>query len=409
MTPPLSTRSRGPQGLAHQRCPADEGDDGRRMSVDNGERSPPLDVHSYHSGRTRLLTGKAPCVVPDSTMVEEPFDATAFTHNRERLIKHAVARRFFDAVVAPARAENLLSSDHFSVDGTLIEAWGSAKSFRPKEGDTQDNAGFVNFKGEKRTNDTHESKTDPDARLARKGNGREARLSHMGHVLVENRNGLVTLGKCPRNRTTFGRPFELSLRHPPLTALVRLSLSLSLEYSLRAAHAALRIARRVVMRLFSVALSDSQPYAILALAGEGGSVPRQARRLRITVWWTETNTGQGEDKAEIFAWLSDASGAWLQHQAGRNHVIRFDFDCYDPDMLPCPTGELKLWLYAEAVPTEERHLRRDYRTLYVSWFWESGPDLSLIDCGVELQDLCDPVAPDLDGVLAPAWVPECCQ
>lgn len=127
----------------------------------------------------------------DMSMVEEPFDATAFTHNRTRLIEHAVARKFFDAVVARARAENLLSSDHFSVDGTLIEAWGSTKSFRPKEGDTQDNAGFVDFKGEKRSNETHESKTDPEARLARKGNGREAKLSHMGHVLVENRNGLV--------------------------------------------------------------------------------------------------------------------------------------------------------------------------------------------------------------------------
>lgn len=127
----------------------------------------------------------------DMSMLDAPFDATAFSHNRDRLIEHEVARKFFDAVVERARAENLLSGEHFSVDGTLIEAWGSQKSFRPKEGDTQDNNGFVNFKGETRTNDTHESKTDPDARLYRKGYGKEAKLAHMGHVLMENRNGLV--------------------------------------------------------------------------------------------------------------------------------------------------------------------------------------------------------------------------
>lgn len=127
----------------------------------------------------------------DMNMLDEPFDATTFCHNRERLLKHDVARRFFAATVERARRENLLSADHFSVDGTLIEAWGSTKSFRPKEGDTQDNKGFVDFRGETRTNDTHESKTDPDARLFRKGSGREAKLSHMGHVLMENRNGLV--------------------------------------------------------------------------------------------------------------------------------------------------------------------------------------------------------------------------
>ena len=127
----------------------------------------------------------------DMNMLDEPFDATTFCHNRERLLEHDVARRFFAATVEHARREELLSTDHFSVDGTLIEAWGSTKSFRPKEGDTQDNKGFVDFRGQTRTNDTHESKTDPDARLFRKGNGREAKLSHMGHVLIENRSGLV--------------------------------------------------------------------------------------------------------------------------------------------------------------------------------------------------------------------------
>ena len=127
----------------------------------------------------------------DMSMLDAPFDASTFSHNRERLIEHDVARKFFDAVVEQARSAALLSSEHFSVDGTLIEAWGSQKSFRPKQGDTQDNNGFVDFKGQARTNETHESKTDPDARLYRKGPGKEAKLAHMGHVLMENRHGLV--------------------------------------------------------------------------------------------------------------------------------------------------------------------------------------------------------------------------
>jgi hypothetical protein len=127
----------------------------------------------------------------DMDMLEESFDASTFSQHRERLMTHEVARRFFTATVEQARRDDLLSADHFSVDGTLIEAWGSTESFRPKVGDTQDNKAFADFRGQERANETHESKTDPDARLYRKGNGREAKLSHMGHVLIENRNGLV--------------------------------------------------------------------------------------------------------------------------------------------------------------------------------------------------------------------------
>jgi transposase len=127
----------------------------------------------------------------DMNMLDEPFDATTFYHNRARLLEHDVARRFFAATVERARREELLSTDHFLVDGTQIEAWGSTKSCRPKDGDTQDNKGFVDFRGQTRTNDTHESKIYPDARLFRKGRGREANFSHLGHVLIENRSGLV--------------------------------------------------------------------------------------------------------------------------------------------------------------------------------------------------------------------------
>jgi len=128
----------------------------------------------------------------DMDLTETPFDHSSFSKNRDRLLEHDVARKFFDQVVAAAGMRKLLSSEHFSVDGTLIEAWASAKSFRPKdEPPPDDTNGFGDFKGTTRTNDTHESTTDPEARLFRKGPGREARLSYMTHAMTENRNGLI--------------------------------------------------------------------------------------------------------------------------------------------------------------------------------------------------------------------------
>jgi transposase len=130
--------------------------------------------------------------------VDEPvWDATVFCKNRERFIDGAVARQFFDEVLAQARSSSLISEEHFSVDGTLIEAWASLKSFQRKDDagpkPPMDDAGnpTVDFRGEKRRNDTHESRTDPDARLARKGNGQEAKLAYCGNVMIENRHGLV--------------------------------------------------------------------------------------------------------------------------------------------------------------------------------------------------------------------------
>jgi transposase len=134
----------------------------------------------------------------DMELEEESFDATVFSKNRDRLMDHEVGRLFFDAVVNQAREANLLSDDHFSVDGTLIEAWASLKSFRPKGEDRsgdkdQGDPGnrWVDFHGEKRSNDTHESKTDPESLLAKKGPGKEAKLCYGAHALMENRNGLL--------------------------------------------------------------------------------------------------------------------------------------------------------------------------------------------------------------------------
>lgn len=122
---------------------------------------------------------------------------TTFTKNRDRLLGGEVAAAFFDAVGRQARAAGLLSDEHFTVDGTQLEAWASVKSFRPRQGpagpppDGPRNP-TVDFRGERRRNDTHRSTTDPQARLYRKGDGREARLSYLGHVLLDNRHGLVS-------------------------------------------------------------------------------------------------------------------------------------------------------------------------------------------------------------------------
>jgi hypothetical protein len=120
---------------------------------------------------------------------------TSFSKNRDRLLEGDIAAKFLVAVTQHPKVKRLLSSEHFSVDGTLIEAWASIKSFHSKDGSGEPPApgrnGERDFHGEKRTNDTHESTTDPDARLYRKASGQPARLCFMGHALMENRNGLV--------------------------------------------------------------------------------------------------------------------------------------------------------------------------------------------------------------------------
>ena len=129
-------------------------------------------------------------------MDDPVWDVTVFTKNRDRLLEGDVAQAFFDAVLAQARGDKLLSDDHFTVDGTLIEAWAGHKSFKrkdeppapPKDG-TRNTT--TDFKKEKRSNATHQSTTDPDCRLYKKSKGAGAQLCYMGHVLMENRNGLA--------------------------------------------------------------------------------------------------------------------------------------------------------------------------------------------------------------------------
>jgi transposase len=131
----------------------------------------------------------------DLNIMDEPFNYSVFSKNKARLLEHQIAREFLGKVLEEARRRQLLSEDHFTVDGTLLEAWASLKSFQPKDFGKPPGGGeknpSVDFRDQQRTNDTHESTTDGEAMLARKGSGKEAKLCFAGHVLMENRNGLV--------------------------------------------------------------------------------------------------------------------------------------------------------------------------------------------------------------------------
>src|SRR5437899_3379830 len=136
----------------------------------------------------------------DMDVAEPSFDHSTFSRNRARLLEHDVAREFFTRVVAQARSLQLLSDEHFTVDGTLVEAWASLKSFKPRQqppSEPPDDPGnpTVNFHGERRSNATHQSTTDPEARLFRKGGAQEARLYYQGHVLMDHRHGLAVGGR----------------------------------------------------------------------------------------------------------------------------------------------------------------------------------------------------------------------
>jgi transposase len=148
------------------------------------------------------------------------WNATVFCKNRDRLLDGDIAAKFFASVLNLPQVRKLLSSEHFSVDGTLIEAWASMKSFVPKDGGDPPSgkgqgSGGRNaersFHGEKRKNDTHFSTTDPDARLFRKGSGKEAKLCHMGHLMTENRNGLIVDARLTEANGTAERATALDL------------------------------------------------------------------------------------------------------------------------------------------------------------------------------------------------------
>jgi transposase len=146
---------------------------------------------------------------------DEVWDHSVFSKNRDRLLTSETAQDFLAALLAEPKVKRLLSHEHFSVDGTLLKAWASMKSFRPKDGSGSPPGGGRNgerdFRAETRSNETHESTTDPDARLYRKGKGQESKLCYMGHALMENRNGLAVLGEVTRAVGTAERDAALDL------------------------------------------------------------------------------------------------------------------------------------------------------------------------------------------------------
>jgi transposase len=187
----------------------------------------------------------------DMTLLEPSFDPTTFTKNRERLLRHAVGQRLFDEVVRYAQARGLLSDEHFTVDGTLIEAAASLKSFKRRDGEPSEGADddpgnpTVDFRGERRSNATHRSTTDREARLLRKGKGKEAKLVFMGHALMENRHGLlVDFQVTPATGTAEGEMVPVLLDQATERGFRPRTLGADKSYDTRACVAALR-ARRV--------------------------------------------------------------------------------------------------------------------------------------------------------------------
>ncbi len=177
------------------------------------------------------------------------WDATVFSKNRDRLIEGEIAAKFLAAVLSQARVKALLSDEHFSVDGTLIDAWASMKSFRPKDGSDDDGTppGGRNterdFRGQKRSNETHASTTDLDAKLYRKGNGQSSRLCFMGHLMMEHRNALIVDAALTRAGGTAEREAALAMLERRQRAR-RITLAADKAYDVRSFIEALR-ARRV--------------------------------------------------------------------------------------------------------------------------------------------------------------------
>jgi len=176
---------------------------------------------------------------------EAAWDHSSFSKNRDRLLEGEIAAKFLSAVVSQPKVKRLLSSDHFSVDGTLLEAWASIKSFRRKDGGDNDASGpgrnaERNFHKEKRSNETHRSVTDPEARLYRKGDGQPARLCYMGHALMENRNGLVVGGRVTSATGTAEREAALALVDRARTSSRRITLGADKAYDVAQFVTALR-------------------------------------------------------------------------------------------------------------------------------------------------------------------------
>jgi transposase len=258
----------------------------------------------------------------DMDIMEESFDHSVFSKNRERLMEHEVGRRFFDAVTRQARQADLMSDDHFTVDGTLIDAWASLKSFRLKGESPSDRPGdkdpgnpTVDFHGEKRSNATHQSTTDPDSRLMRKSKGKEARLSYGAHALMENRNGLlVDIRVTPADRTSEWDGCEEMLKRQAGIGLKPKTLGGDKGYDTRGFVAMLR-SRKITPHV----AANTERRGGSAIDGRTTRHPGYAisqwirKRVEEIFGWMKTTGGfrktrfKGRDRTQLAAWFVGAA------------------------------------------------------------------------------------------------------
>lgn len=242
------------------------------------------------------------------------WDATVYSKNRDRLIEGDVAACFLQALLRSERVEALLSDDHFSVDGTLIDAWASMRSFRPKDED--DDAGTPagsggagrnaerDFRGHKRSNETHASTTDPDARLYRKGHGQSSRLCFMGHLLMENRNGLIVDAAFTHANGTAEREAALEMldRHRPDWRRITLGADKAYDVSgfiddLRARKVTPHVAVDGHLTKTGKRRRTAIDGRTVRQSGYGVS-QRHRKRIEEVFDWLKASAGQGKDQVQ---------------------------------------------------------------------------------------------------------------
>jgi transposase len=245
----------------------------------------------------------------DMELDEAGFDHSSFSTNRKRLLEHAVAGEFFRGVLQQARALHLLSSEHFTVDGTLIEAWASLKSFKRKgqqPGDGPDDPGnpTVNFHGEQRSNETHQSSTDPEALLARKGKGKEAKLYYSGNALAENRNFLLVDFQIEPADGTAERRAAIASADERLAGRGRITMAGDKGYDTRGFVASCR------------ALNIT-PHLAQNLARRGGSA-QDARTTRHPGYAVSQRLRKRIE--EVFGWMKTIGGLRQTRYRGRERV-----------------------------------------------------------------------------------------
>jgi transposase len=242
------------------------------------------------------------------------WDHSSFSKNRDRLLEGEVAAKFLAAVVSQPKVKRLLSSDHFSVDGTLLEAWASIKSFRRKDGGDNDSTGpgrnaERNFHREKRSNESHRSTTDPEARLYKKGDGQPAKLCYMGHALMENRHGLVIGGTATLATGTAEREAALALIDGRPRSRRRITVGADKAYDVASFIAALR-ARSVSAH---VAIDGH-----LSKTGKPRATAIDQRTTRHPGYQVSQRCRKRIE--EVFGWIKSAAGLGKVKVRGRSRV-----------------------------------------------------------------------------------------